>query len=52
MRTIAFVNKNGGVGKTRSAVEVAYILATIYQQRVLLADAELARKEGLVHERA
>lgn len=40
MRTIAFVNKKGGVGKTRSAVEVAYILATIYQQRVLLADLD------------
>lgn len=40
MKTIAFVNKKGGVGKTRSAVEVAYILATIYQQRVLLADMD------------
>lgn len=40
MRTIAFVNKKGGVGKTRSAVEVAYILATIYRQRVLLADLD------------
>lgn len=40
MKTIAFVNKKGGVGKTRSAVEVAYILATIYQQRVLLVDLD------------
>lgn len=40
MRTIAFVNKKGGVGKTRSAVEVAYILATIYQRRVLLVDLD------------
>lgn len=40
MKTIAFVNKKGGVGKTRSAVEVAYILATIYQRRVLLVDMD------------
>ena len=40
MRTIAFVNKKGGVGKTRSAVETAYILAVCYQQRVLLVDVD------------
>lgn len=40
MRTIAFVNRKGGVGKTRSAVETAYILAVGYQQRVLLVDAD------------
>lgn len=40
MRTIAFVNKKGGVGKTRSAVETAYILAVCYQQRVLLVDMD------------
>lgn len=40
MRTIAYVNKKGGVGKTRSAVETAYILAVLYQQRVLLVDMD------------
>lgn len=40
MRTYAFVNNKGGVGKTTSAENVAYILATLYKQRVLFVDAD------------
>lgn len=40
MRTIAIVNKKGGVGKTRTALEMAYILATNYGFRVLLSDGD------------
>ena len=40
MRTYAFVNNKGGVGKTTSAENVAYIFATIYKQRVLFVDAD------------
>ena len=40
MRTIAFVNNKGGVGKTTSAENIAYIFATFYKQRVLFVDAD------------
>ena len=40
MKTIAIVNLKGGVGKTVTAVNVAAILATEYNQRVLLIDAD------------
>lgn len=40
MKTIAIVNLKGGVGKTVTAVNVATILATEYNWRVLLIDAD------------
>lgn len=40
MRTFAIVNRKGGVGKTTTAVELAFILATSCKQRVLFIDAD------------
>lgn len=40
MKTIAIVNLKGGVGKTVTAVNVAYILAKEHKKRVLLIDAD------------
>lgn len=40
MRTYAIVNRKGGVGKTTTAVELAYDLATCHNQRTLLIDAD------------
>ena len=40
MRTVAFVNLKGGVGKTVSAANVAHILATVHHKKVMLVDAD------------
>lgn len=40
MRTYAIVNRKGGVGKTTTAVELAFVLATSCRQRVLVIDAD------------
>ena len=40
MKTFAFYNAKGGVGKTSSAVNVAYILAAVHNKRTLLIDLD------------
>lgn len=40
MRTIAFMIPKGGVGKTVSSVNFAYVLATDYKKKVLLVDLD------------
>jgi len=38
MKTISIINLKGGVGKTISAINIAYILTAVYKMRVLLID--------------
>ena len=40
MKTLAFINLKGGVGKTVSAANMAHILATVLHKKVLLVDAD------------
>ena len=46
MKTFAFYNAKGGVGKTSSAVNVAYILAAVHNKRTLLIDLDRLRDVG------
>ncbi len=38
MKTLAFINLKGGVGKTVSAANVAHILAMVHHKKVLLME--------------
>ena len=38
MKTISIINLKGGVGKTISAINIAYILTDVYSKKVLLVD--------------
>ena len=40
MRTLAFINLKGGVGKTVSAANFAHILTAVHNKRVLLVDGD------------
>lgn len=40
MKTIALYNNKGGVGKSTSVINIAYILAIIFGYRVLVADTD------------
>lgn len=40
MKTIAFINNKGGVGKTASTTTVAHMIATLHNKKVLLIDLD------------
>ena len=40
MKIISFINNKGGVGKTTTTLNVGYILAQKYNQRVLIVDID------------
>lgn len=40
MKTIAFINNKGGVGKTASVTTIGHMMATLYNKKVLLIDLD------------
>lgn len=40
MKSIAFFNNKGGVSKTTTALNVAYILGQVYKRKVLVVDCD------------
>lgn len=40
MKVLSFLNNKGGVGKTASVVNLAHILATVHEKRVLVIDLD------------
>lgn len=40
MKVVSFINNKGGVGKTTTTLNIAYILAEKYKQRVLIIDVD------------
>lgn len=40
MKTIAFINNKGGVGKTASVTTIGHMMATLHNKRVLLIDLD------------
>lgn len=40
MKVLSFLNNKGGVGKTASVTNIAYILASVYQKKVLAVDLD------------
>lgn len=40
MKTIAFINNKGGVGKTASVTTIAHMAATLYNKKILIIDLD------------
>ena len=49
MKTIAFINNKGGVGKTASVTSVAHMLATRYNKKVLLVDTDAQMNSTMMY---
>ena len=40
MKTIAFLNNKGGVGKSASVKTLAHIISSVYDKKVLIVDLD------------